>query len=93
MAFPVTPRAGSMAWTVTVPALEVAVTGTLALLLRVIAAATFEATTVGVAAAVLVHHGWRATAVKLPTWTGSKSSALVIAPAEVEIQSPGERPA
>lgn len=33
----------------------------------------------------LVHHGWQATAVKLPAWTGSKDSALVIAPAEVEI--------
>jgi hypothetical protein len=33
----------------------------------------------------LVHHGWRATAVKLPAWTGSKDSALVIAPAEVEV--------
>src|SRR6266436_3688887 len=32
----------------------------------------------------LVHHGWRATTIKLPTWTGSKDSALVIAPAEVE---------
>jgi hypothetical protein len=33
----------------------------------------------------LIHHGWRATAVKLPEWVGSKDSALVIAPAEVEI--------
>jgi hypothetical protein len=33
----------------------------------------------------LVHHGWQATTVKLPAWTGSKESALVIAPAEVEI--------
>jgi len=33
----------------------------------------------------LVHHGWKATAVKLPEWTGSKSAALVIAPAEVEV--------
>jgi hypothetical protein len=33
----------------------------------------------------LVHHGWEASAVKLPSWTGSKDSALVIAPAEVEI--------
>jgi Domain of unknown function (DUF2760) len=33
----------------------------------------------------LVHHGWQATTVKLPSWTGSKDSALVIAPAEVEI--------
>jgi uncharacterized protein DUF2760 len=33
----------------------------------------------------LVHQGWKATAVKLPAWTGSKESALVIAPAEIEI--------
>jgi hypothetical protein len=33
----------------------------------------------------LVHHGWRATTVKLPAWSGSKDSALVIAPAEVEV--------
>jgi hypothetical protein len=33
----------------------------------------------------LVHHGWQATAVKLPAWTGSKDSALIIAPAEVEV--------
>ena len=33
----------------------------------------------------LVHHGWRATTVKLPSWTGSKESTLVIAPAEVEL--------
>ena len=33
----------------------------------------------------LVHHGWKATTAKLPNWTGSKESALVIAPAEVEI--------
>lgn len=33
----------------------------------------------------LSHHGWQATTVKLPAWTGSKDSALVIAPAEVDI--------
>jgi hypothetical protein len=33
----------------------------------------------------IVHHGWQATAVKLPAWTGSKESSLVIAPAEVEV--------
>jgi len=33
----------------------------------------------------LVHRGWRATAIKLPGWTGSKDAALVIAPAEVEV--------
>ena len=45
-----------MAWTVTVPTLEVAVTGTLALLFRVMAAARFEATMVVVAGAVLVQN-------------------------------------
>jgi len=35
----------------------------------------------------LVHHGWKATRVKLPTWTGSPEATLVIAPAEVEIQN------
>lgn len=33
----------------------------------------------------LVHTGWQAAAVKLPAWTGSKGSALIIAPAEVEL--------
>jgi hypothetical protein len=33
----------------------------------------------------LAHHGWQASTVKLPTWTGSKDAALVIAPAEVEV--------
>jgi len=33
----------------------------------------------------LVHHGWKATTVKLPEWSGSKDTALIIAPAEVEI--------
>jgi hypothetical protein len=33
----------------------------------------------------LVHHGWRATTIKLPSWTGAKESALVIAPAEIEL--------
>jgi hypothetical protein len=33
----------------------------------------------------LAHHGWQATSVKLPSWTGSKDSALVIAPAEVDV--------
>lgn len=36
----------------------------------------------------LVHHGWKATRVQLPAWTGSREAALVIAPAEVEL--PGE---
>jgi hypothetical protein len=34
----------------------------------------------------LVHHGWKATMVKLPTWTGSREAALVVAPAEVEVE-------
>jgi hypothetical protein len=33
----------------------------------------------------LVHPGWEATACELPTWSGSASSARVIAPAEVEL--------
>lgn len=33
----------------------------------------------------LVHHGWRATVTKLPEWTGSRDSCLIIAPAEVEL--------
>jgi len=45
-----------MAWTVTVPALEVAVTGTLAVLVRAMAAARFEATIAVVAGAVLVQN-------------------------------------
>lgn len=34
----------------------------------------------------LVHHGWKATMVKLPSWTGSPASAQVVAPSEVEIE-------
>lgn len=33
----------------------------------------------------LAHKGWLATSVNLPTWTGSKEAALVIAPAEIEV--------
>ena len=33
----------------------------------------------------LTHKGWIATTCSLPTWTGSKDAALVIAPAEVEV--------
>jgi Domain of unknown function (DUF2760) len=33
----------------------------------------------------LVHHGWKATTVNLPDWTGPHESALVVAPAEVEL--------
>ena len=35
----------------------------------------------------LTHAGWEATTVNLPAWTGSKESALVIAPAEIEVGS------
>jgi hypothetical protein len=34
----------------------------------------------------LMHHGWRATKCDLPKWTGAGDSALVIAPAEVEVK-------
>lgn len=33
----------------------------------------------------VVHPGWKATAVNLPVWTGSKDSALIVAPAEIEV--------
>jgi hypothetical protein len=33
----------------------------------------------------LTHAGWEATTVNLPAWTGSNQSALVVAPAEVEV--------
>ena len=33
----------------------------------------------------LTHAGWEASTVNLPAWTGSTSSALVVAPAEVEV--------
>jgi hypothetical protein len=33
----------------------------------------------------LVHPGWEAVKCDLPTWTGSKESARIIAPAEVEL--------
>jgi hypothetical protein len=34
----------------------------------------------------LIHHGWRATTINLPTWTGPKTSTQILAPAEIEIQ-------
>lgn len=34
----------------------------------------------------LVHPGWRAAKVALPTWTGSSGATLVISPAEVEVR-------
>jgi hypothetical protein len=33
----------------------------------------------------LAHHGWQATQVKLPSWSGSDQAARVVAPAEVEL--------
>ena len=33
----------------------------------------------------LTHHGWKATKCELPKWNGSNESAMVIAPAEIEI--------
>jgi hypothetical protein len=33
----------------------------------------------------LAHAGWQATAVNLPTWSGSKEASLIVAPAEVEV--------
>jgi hypothetical protein len=33
----------------------------------------------------LTHHGWQASRCDLPTWSGGDKSALVIAPAEVEV--------
>ncbi|QEF96759.1 hypothetical protein Mal15_07890 [Stieleria maiorica] len=32
----------------------------------------------------LVHHGWQATQVELPTWTGDSADANVVAPAQVQ---------
>ena len=34
----------------------------------------------------LVHHGWQAKQCELPKWTGSKESALIVAPAELEVK-------
>ncbi len=34
----------------------------------------------------MAHHGWEATTCELPTWTGSRDTARVIAPAEVELK-------
>ncbi len=35
---------------------------------------------------VLGHHGWQATRCEIPTWKGREGSALVVAPAEVEVR-------
>jgi hypothetical protein len=34
----------------------------------------------------LAHHGWEAARCEVPTWSGGKDSALVVAPAEVEVK-------
>jgi hypothetical protein len=34
----------------------------------------------------IAHHGWQATRCELPAWTGQRASALVVSPAEVELQ-------
>jgi hypothetical protein len=33
----------------------------------------------------LMHHGWEATVVQLPAWSGSEAAAKVVAPVEVEL--------
>jgi hypothetical protein len=33
----------------------------------------------------LAHHGWRSTKCDVPTWSGSKESASIVAPVEIEI--------
>ena len=33
----------------------------------------------------LVHHGWHATRCELPVWSGSKETALIVAPIELEV--------
>lgn len=35
----------------------------------------------------VAHHGWKATKCEVPKWTGEKSSAMIIAPIELEIKS------
>ena len=35
----------------------------------------------------VAHHGWKATKCEVPTWSGEKSSAMIIAPIELEIKS------
>jgi hypothetical protein len=39
----------------------------------------------GVASGSLVHHGWEATKVELPVWSGPVAAERVVAPAEVEL--------
>ncbi|MDA0658442.1 MAG: DUF2760 domain-containing protein [Planctomycetota bacterium] len=33
----------------------------------------------------LIHHGWEASRLELPQWSGAKESSLIIAPAEIEV--------
>jgi len=35
---------------------------------------------------VLCHHGWEATRVEVPEWTGSDAATSIVAPAEVELK-------
>ena len=35
----------------------------------------------------VAHHGWKATKCEIPKWSGEKSSAMTIAPIELEIKS------
>ncbi len=37
-------------------------------------------------AGLLGHHGWQATRCEIPTWKGRDAAALIVAPAEVEIE-------
>jgi hypothetical protein len=39
----------------------------------------------GAASGTLVHHGWTATKIELPVWSGPKDTDRVVAPAEVEV--------
>jgi len=34
----------------------------------------------------LAHHGWQATHVSIPDWSGNQAAAMVLAPAEVELK-------
>ena len=34
----------------------------------------------------LVHHGWQAKQCELPKWNGAKESAMIVAPAELEVK-------
>ena len=39
----------------------------------------------GATSGTLVHHGWTATKLELPVWSGPKDSDRIVAPAEVEV--------